>query len=127
MLLLIVKLKDCIFTQLHFENNMSELKIAFRGEDAQLLCLDVLIDDRGERPGVMFADMELIGIPHRLVMSDRGLDSGTIEYRARCDSENQQLDLANIVQSCVRAVPHKYCTYNSETRNQRFYYTGNKS
>lgn len=44
---------------------------------------DVLLDDRLERPGVMFADSELIGIPHRLVLSERGLDAGTIEYKSR--------------------------------------------
>jgi prolyl-tRNA synthetase len=49
--------------------------------------LEVLLDDRGLRPGAMFADMELIGIPHRLVISERGLDDGTLEYRGRRDSE----------------------------------------
>jgi prolyl-tRNA synthetase len=44
---------------------------------------EVLFDDRNERPGVMFADCELIGIPHRLVVSDKGLDAGTIEYKNR--------------------------------------------
>ena len=47
----------------------------------------VLVDDRKERPGVMFADMDLIGIPHRLVIGERGLDSGCVEYKAR---NNQQ-------------------------------------
>jgi prolyl-tRNA synthetase len=46
---------------------------------------DVLLDDRGVRPGVMFADMELIGIPHRLVLGERGLDNGELEYRGRRD------------------------------------------
>lgn len=45
--------------------------------------IDVLFDDRNERPGVMFADAELIGIPHRLVIGERGLDAGTIEYKHR--------------------------------------------
>jgi prolyl-tRNA synthetase len=58
--------------------------------------LEVLLDDRGERPGVMFADMELMGIPHRLVISERGLEGGTIEYRGRRDSENQQLTLEQL-------------------------------
>jgi len=49
--------------------------------------LEVLLDDRGLRPGAMFADMELIGIPHRLVISERGIDDGTLEYRGRRDSE----------------------------------------
>ncbi len=47
---------------------------------------DAVLDDRGERPGAMFADWELIGVPHRLVVSDRGLKSGTLEYQHRRDS-----------------------------------------
>lgn len=49
--------------------------------------IDSVLDDRGLRPGPMFADMELIGIPHRVVVSGRGLEAGTFEYRARTDSE----------------------------------------
>jgi len=45
--------------------------------------LDVLLDDRDERPGVMFADAELIGIPHRVTIGERGLKDGVIEYQAR--------------------------------------------
>ena len=56
--------------------------------------IEVLLDDRRERPGVMFADMELIGIPHRLVLSDRGLDQGHAEYKGRSDSKSQDIDLA---------------------------------
>jgi len=48
--------------------------------------LEVLLDDRGERPGVMFADLELIGIPHRITIGDRGLKEGKIEYQARRDA-----------------------------------------
>jgi prolyl-tRNA synthetase len=47
----------------------------------------VLLDDRDERPGVMFADLELIGIPHRLTIGDRGLKDGKVEYQARTDTE----------------------------------------
>jgi len=56
--------------------------------------LNVLLDDRKERPGVMFADMELIGIPHRIVFSEKGLDAGELEYKAReaADSDNIRLD-----------------------------------
>jgi len=57
----------------------------------------VLFDDRKVRAGFMFSDMELIGIPHRIVIGDRGLDSNTVEYRARTDSENQDIALDNIV------------------------------
>jgi prolyl-tRNA synthetase len=47
--------------------------------------VDVMLDDRGERPGAMFADWELIGVPHRLVISERGLKDGTVEYQGRRD------------------------------------------
>ena len=53
--------------------------------------LEVLFDDRDARPGVKFADAELLGIPHRLVISDRGLEAGELEYRHRRDSEAQML------------------------------------
>jgi prolyl-tRNA synthetase len=59
--------------------------------------VDVLLDDRGLRPGPMFADMELIGIPHRVVVSERGLDAGTFEYRARNDTENRALALEDLL------------------------------
>jgi prolyl-tRNA synthetase len=56
------------------------------------LGLDVLLDDRDARPGVKFADAELIGIPHRLVISERNLASGEFEYRHRRDSESRNLN-----------------------------------
>ena len=57
----------------------------------------MLLDDRNERPGVMFADMELIGIPHRIVIGDRGLAEGKIEYKGRTDSEATMVPLPDIV------------------------------
>ena len=48
--------------------------------------IDVMLDDRGERPGAMFADWELIGVPHRVVLSDRGLKEGKVEYQGRRDA-----------------------------------------
>ena len=48
--------------------------------------IDVMLDDRGERPGAMFADWELIGVPHRIVISDRGLKEGQLEYQHRRDA-----------------------------------------
>ncbi|WP_369349194.1 proline--tRNA ligase [Stenotrophomonas sp. JAG2] len=54
--------------------------------------LDVALDDRGLRPGAMFADMELIGVPHRIVVSERGVAAGTFEYRARSAAEAEVLD-----------------------------------
>ena len=57
--------------------------------------IDVLLDDRNERPGVMFAEMELIGVPHRIVVGERGLANGKVEYKGRTDSEVQMLDVGS--------------------------------
>ncbi len=59
--------------------------------------LDVLFDDRKVRAGFMFSDMELIGIPHRIVLGDRGLDNNVVEYRGRTDTENQDIPLPEII------------------------------
>ena len=58
---------------------------------------DAVLDDRKARPGVKFADIELIGIPHRITISERGLKAGTVEYRARTASENEDVALSEIV------------------------------
>ncbi|MCO6427569.1 proline--tRNA ligase [Nitrosomonas communis] len=58
--------------------------------------IEVLMDDRDERPGVMFADMELIGIPHRIVVGERGLKEAIIEYRGRRDETSQMIPLKDI-------------------------------
>ena len=67
---------------------------------AELLAagIDVLLEDRDERPGVLFADMDLLGIPHRLVISERGLAAGTIEYKGRTQSAAENLPLAAALQ-----------------------------
>ncbi len=57
---------------------------------------DVLFDDRDERPGVIFADMDLIGIPHRLVLGERGLDQGVVEYKARRWPDTRDVSLDDI-------------------------------
>jgi prolyl-tRNA synthetase len=59
--------------------------------------VEVLIDDRDERPGVMFADMELMGIPHRIVVGERGLKEGVIEYQGRRDREPKKVPRAEVV------------------------------
>ena len=76
------------------------LRIAAEALYERLLAtgVDVVFHDKNERPGVMFADLELIGIPHRLVISDRGLDAGTVEYKARTDENAQDLPLEDAVQ-----------------------------
>ena len=65
--------------------------------------IDVLFDDRKVRAGFMFSDMELIGIPHRIVIGDKSLDAGQVEYRARTDSENRFITLDEIVPFLVSA------------------------
>jgi prolyl-tRNA synthetase len=66
----------------------ADVKAAAEKLHAELLAagVDVLLDDRGERPGAMFADWELIGVPHRVVISDRGLKEGQLEYQHRRDT-----------------------------------------
>ena len=59
--------------------------------------IDVLFDDRKVRAGFMFSDMELIGIPHCIVVGDRGLDSGTVEYKARTAEANEEIPFADII------------------------------
>jgi prolyl-tRNA synthetase len=59
--------------------------------------VEVLLDDRDARPGVKFADAELIGIPHRLVISDRGIDSGNLEYRHRRAADNEAWPVAEVI------------------------------
>ena len=59
--------------------------------------IDVLFDDRKVRAGFMFSDMELIGIPHCIVVGDRGLDAGTVEYKPRSGGENQEIQMVELV------------------------------
>ena len=68
--------------------------------------IDVLLDDRGERPGVMFAETDLMGVPHRLVIGERGLAEGMVEYKARTTADAQSVPLLNLVefvQNIIRA------------------------
>ncbi len=64
--------------------------------ELQKAAIEVLFDDRRARPGVMFADTELIGIPHRLVISERALESGQIEYKGRRDAQTYEIPLSRI-------------------------------
>jgi len=69
--------------------------------------VEVLLDDRDERPGIMFADMELVGIPHRIVVGERGLKEGNVEYQGRRDQKAQSVPLdhaAEFVTSRITAV-----------------------
>ena len=70
-------------------------------EDCKKAGIDVLLDDRGERPGVMFAESDLIGIPHRIVVGERGLAEGKVEYKARNITEAQNLLVSNVISDVV--------------------------
>ncbi|MRV74577.1 proline--tRNA ligase [Duganella sp. FT92W] len=64
---------------------------------AEAAGIDVIVDDRGLRPGAMFADWELIGVPHRVVIGERGLKEGNLEYQGRRDTEATAVPVADIV------------------------------
>jgi prolyl-tRNA synthetase len=66
--------------------------------------VDVLLDDRDERPGVMFADLELIGVPHRITVGDRGLKQGQIEYQARREGKAQMVPIERAVDVVMAAL-----------------------
>ncbi|SDG26376.1 MULTISPECIES: proline--tRNA ligase [unclassified Duganella] len=65
--------------------------------DAVAAGIDVILDDRGQRPGQMFADWELIGVPHRVVIGDRGLKEGNLEYQGRRDTEATAVPVAEVL------------------------------
>jgi prolyl-tRNA synthetase len=66
--------------------------------------IDVILDDRGERPGAMFADWELIGAPFRVVIGDRGLVDSVVEFKGRTDEDSQNVALADIKAKVITAV-----------------------
>ena len=66
--------------------------------------IDVILDDRGERPGAMFADWELIGAPFRVVIGDRGLADSVVEFKGRTDEESQNIPLAEIKEKVIAAI-----------------------
>ncbi len=74
-------------------------------ESCKKIGIDVLLDDRGERPGVMFAESDLMGIPHRIVVGERGLAESKVEYKARTSPEAQNLlvsDVINFIQNAIK-------------------------
>jgi len=66
-------------------------------DELQAIGVDVMLDDRGERPGAMFADWELVGVPHRVVISDRGLKEGQVEYQGRRDAQASVIAAAELL------------------------------
>jgi prolyl-tRNA synthetase len=89
-------------------NPKNEPKVVEAAEELYEKLLDLgveaCLDDRGMRPGPMLADIELIGIPHRVVVSERGLAAGSFEYRARRETENRQLSEVELL-AAVRLNP----------------------
>ena len=77
-------------------DRFADVKIAADKLYAELMAagVDVILDDRNERPGAMFADWELIGVPHRVTIGDRGLKDGQLEYQHRRDAESTKVDAA---------------------------------
>jgi len=65
-------------------------------DELQSAGIEVLLDDRDERPGVMFADLELIGIPHRITVGERGLKDGKVEYQSRTDASARAIELQSV-------------------------------
>ena len=78
-------------------DRFADVKLAAETLYAQLIAadVDVILDDRNERPGAMFADWELIGVPHRITIGDRGLKEGHVEYQHRRETEATKVDAAN--------------------------------
>ena len=66
--------------------------------------IDVVLDNRGERPGAMFADWELIGVPYRVVIGERGLKDGQVEFQGRTESTAQNMPLASIKDHVIAAI-----------------------
>lgn len=68
--------------------------------------IEVIFDDRKERPGVMFADMELMGIPHTIIIGERNLDSEAVEYKSRCSEEKEPVKINDVVDYLLTKITH---------------------
>ncbi len=75
-------------------------------EEFRAAGIDVLLDDRDARPGVKFADSELVGIPHRIVIGDRALGSGKLEYRHRRETESAEISLTDAIAYIRHTINH---------------------
>jgi prolyl-tRNA synthetase len=87
-----------VLVPINYQKSAQVLETADRlYRDFQAAGIDVLLDDRDARPGVKFADSELMGIPHRIVIGDRGLSTGKLEYRHRRETESTEISAADPV------------------------------
>ncbi len=91
---------------MHKSHRIPEIAEKFYA-DLQNAGIDVLFDDRKERPGVMFNDMELIGIPYTLVIGERNLDENKVELKNRQTGEKLMLDIDSAVETIVNAIKSK--------------------
>jgi prolyl-tRNA synthetase len=84
----------------------ADVKAAAESLYAELLALgvDVILDDRGERPGAMFADWELIGVPHRITIGDKALKDGQVEYQHRRDPAASKIAVGEVVEQVMARV-----------------------
>ena len=84
----------------YYYHRLGQLYVKNQSDELYELCIErgieVLLDDRPLRPGVMFSDMELIGIPHRIVLSERNLESNQFEYKGRRDESAQEVPFAEL-------------------------------
>ena len=88
---------EVVICPMGYDKSEAVKKEADQLHDALLAAgIDVILDDRGERPGAMFADWELIGAPFRVVIGDRGLADSIVEFKGRTDAESQNIPLADI-------------------------------
>lgn len=76
-------------------------------KDLSAAGIEVILDDRGERPGAMFADWELIGVPYRVVIGERGLKEGQLEFQARTDTEATQVPVADVAAKVMTMIQAK--------------------
>ena len=77
------------------------MKTQYLYNKLQAAGIDGLFDDRKERPGVMFANAELMGIPHRIVIGERGLDKAEVEYKGRLDEKSQNISIDKIIEFII--------------------------
>ncbi|MEQ1807379.1 MAG: proline--tRNA ligase [Burkholderiaceae bacterium] len=97
---------EAVICPIGYERSPAVQQAALALRDALAgLGVDVIVDDRGERPGAMFADWELIGVPHRFVVSERGLTAGTLEYQGRRDAQASAVDIEGAAQFLKAKLP----------------------
>ena len=92
---------------INFQQSADVARVSLEVHDALTQAgVEVMLDDRDDRPGVKFADMDLLGIPHRLVVSDRGIANGRIEYKRRGKEAVEHLSLDGLIEVLLQRINH---------------------